>query len=83
MPRASEPRTKPAAAPLGPARQGSIRDANLALLYRLIIEAPTPLSRAALAATTGMTRATASALADALLAAGLVQEVSPPPATGA
>lgn len=83
MPRASEPRIKPAAAPLGPARQGSIRDANLALLYRLIIDAPTPPSRAALAATTGMTRATASALADALLAAGLVKEVSPPPATGA
>ena len=83
MARASDHRPKPTAAPGGPARQGSIRDANLALLYRLIVEAPAPLSRAALAATTGMTRATASALADALLAANLVQEVSPPPATGA
>jgi predicted NBD/HSP70 family sugar kinase len=80
MARASDHRTNPASAP---ARQGSIRDANLALLYRLIVDAPAPLSRAALAATTGMTRATASALADALLAANLVQEVSPPPATGA
>ncbi|NUR59188.1 MAG: hypothetical protein HOV87_11025, partial [Catenulispora sp.] len=79
MARAFDHRPKSTAAPGGPARQGSIRDANLALLYRLIVEAPAPVSRAALAATTGMTRATASALADALLAAHLVQEVSPPP----
>ncbi|WP_344657437.1 ROK family protein [Catenulispora subtropica] len=82
MARVSDHRTHPAAAPT-PARQGTIRDANLALLYRLIVDAPAPVSRAALAAVTGMTRATASALADALLAADLVQEVSPPPATGA
>lgn len=66
-----------------PARQASIRNANLALVYDLILDAPAPLSRAALAAATGVTRATASALADALLDAGLVAEVSPPPATGA
>ncbi|WP_370380616.1 ROK family protein [Catenulispora sp. GAS73] len=66
-----------------PARQASIRNANLALVYRLILDAPAPLSRAALAAATGVTRATASALADALLEAGLIVEVSPPPATGA
>ena len=66
-----------------PARQASIRNANLALVYGLILDAPAPLSRAALAAATGVTRATASALADALLEAGLVAEVSPPPATGA
>ncbi|NUR30001.1 MAG: ROK family protein [Catenulispora sp.] len=88
MARASDHRPQPASPPAAaatpsPARQGSIRDANLALLYRLIVDAPAPLSRAALAATTGMTRATASALADALLAARLVEEVSPPPATGA
>jgi predicted NBD/HSP70 family sugar kinase len=88
MARASDHRPHPAspaaaASAPSPARQGSIRDANLALLYRLIVDAPAPLSRAALSATTGMTRATASALADALLAAGLVAEVSPPPATGA
>ncbi|WP_052442358.1 ROK family protein [Streptacidiphilus neutrinimicus] len=66
-----------------PARQQSIRASNLALAYRLVLDAPTPLSRAALAAATGMTRATAGALADALLAAGLVQEVAPPPASTA
>jgi predicted NBD/HSP70 family sugar kinase len=74
---------QPAAASAAPARQASIRNANLALLYRLILDAPAPISRAALAAATGVTRATASALADALLEAGLVAEVSPPPATGA
>lgn len=67
----------------GPARQRSIRAANLALVYRLILDAPAPLSRAALSGATGMTRATAGALADALLAAGLVDEVSPPPAVTA
>ena len=66
-----------------PARQGSIRAANMALVYRLILDSPTPPSRAALAAATGMTRATAGALVDALLAGGLVAEVSPPPAVGA
>ena len=66
-----------------PARQQSIRAANLALAFRLIRESPTPVSRAALAAATGMTRATTSALADALLASGLAAEVDPPPASGA
>ncbi|WP_052434068.1 ROK family protein [Streptacidiphilus melanogenes] len=66
-----------------PARQQSIRASNLALAYRLVLDAPTPVSRAALAAATGMTRATAGALADALLAAGLVEEVAPPPASTA
>ncbi len=66
-----------------PARQASIRNANLALLYRLILDAPAPISRASLAAATGVTRATASTLADTLLEAGLITEVSPPPATGA
>src|SRR5690349_4394624 len=66
-----------------PARQQSIRAANLALVFRLIRESQTPVSRAALAAATGMTRATASALADSLLASGLATEVDPPPASGA
>ncbi|WP_344664251.1 ROK family protein [Catenulispora yoronensis] len=66
-----------------PARQGTIRETNLALLYRLILDAPAPVSRAALAAATGMTRATASTLADALLAAGLAAAVAPPPAASA
>jgi predicted NBD/HSP70 family sugar kinase len=61
-----------------PARQQSIREANLALVFRHVIDAPTPISRAAISAATGMTRATASALADALIAAGLVDEVDPP-----
>jgi len=66
-----------------PARQRSLRDRNLALLMALIVEAETPLSRAALAARTGLTRATASSLADSLLTLGLIEEVGPPPAAGA
>lgn len=69
--------------PPPPARQGSLRDRNLALVLELIAQAPAPLSRAALAARTGLTRATASALADSLLALGLIEEVGPPPAAGA
>ncbi|MFL6113288.1 MAG: ROK family protein [Catenulispora sp.] len=80
MPRVSKD-TMPVAA--APARQATIRESNLALLYRLIVDAPAPVSRAALAAATGMTRATASALADALLAGGLIAEVAPPPAASA
>src|SRR4051794_31116846 len=81
MPRVSKDRTTPVAA--APAGQATIRESNLALLYRLIVDAPAPVSRAALAAATGMTRATASALADALLAGGLIAEVAPPPAAAA
>jgi len=66
-----------------PARQSSLRDRNLALLMALIVDAEAPLSRAALAGRTGLTRATASSLADSLLELGLIEEVGPPPAAGA
>ncbi|HVK22389.1 MAG TPA: ROK family transcriptional regulator [Actinokineospora sp.] len=62
-----------------PARQQSIREANLALVFGHIVDAPTPVSRAGLSAATGITRATASALVDALINAGLVNEVGPSP----
>ncbi len=42
-----------------------------------------PLSRAAIAAQSGLTRATVSAIVDELIAGGLVTEVSPPPPNGA
>jgi predicted NBD/HSP70 family sugar kinase len=60
-----------------PARQRSLRDHNLALALRLVADAAQPVSRAQIAATTGLTRATASALVEDLLAAGLVEEVAP------
>lgn len=57
-----------------PARQRSLRDHNLGLALRLVSDAPEPLSRAGIAALSGLTRATASTLVDELLSAGLVQE---------
>ncbi|WP_459642471.1 ROK family protein [Kineococcus sp. NUM-3379] len=65
-----------------PARQGSLRDANLALALGLIAAAPEAISRAGIAAATGVTRATASTLVDALVAAGLVTEVGTRPRAG-
>ncbi|MCW2600280.1 MAG: hypothetical protein JWM02_2109 [Frankiales bacterium] len=62
-----------------PARQQSLRDHNLGLALRLVAEAPTPVSRAQIASTTGLTRATASTLVETLLAGGLVREVPLPP----
>lgn len=57
-----------------PARQRSLRDHNLGLALRLIADSPDPLSRAQIAQTTGITRATASALAEELLLGGLLVE---------
>lgn len=69
--------------PGGPARQRSLREANLALALRQVASAAVPASRADIAAATGLTRSTASTLVDALLAAGLIAEVDPVAATGA
>jgi predicted NBD/HSP70 family sugar kinase len=62
-----------------PARQRSLRDHNLGLALRLIADSPDPISRAQIALTTGVTRATASALAEELLAGGLLVEQPLPP----
>ncbi|WP_233188040.1 ROK family transcriptional regulator [Actinomyces qiguomingii] len=64
------------------ARQSSLRTANLALLAGHVFAAPEPVSRAAVAAATGMTRSTASRLADDLVAAGILTELEPSPASG-
>lgn len=56
------------------ARQSSIREANLALATRTVLASPTPLSRAGVAAATGMTRATAARLVDELVAGGILAE---------
>jgi predicted NBD/HSP70 family sugar kinase len=60
-----------------PARQDSLRERNLALVLRQIADAPVPVSRAEVAATTGLTRATVSALVDTLVDSGLVGELEP------
>jgi predicted NBD/HSP70 family sugar kinase len=66
-----------------PVRQASVRAHNLSLVLRLLGASRQPLSRAAVAAQTGLTRATVSALVDDLLAGHLLSEVEPAPRTGA
>ncbi len=65
--------------PLGASaiRQANLREHNLGLVLRLIIDAQVPISRADIAHATGLTRATVSSLADRLLAAHLVSELPP------
>ncbi len=58
-------------------RQANLREHNLGLVLRIIVDATGPRSRADIAATTGLTRATVSSLVDALIEAGLVAELPP------
>lgn len=61
----------------GAARQHTLRHHNLGLVLHHVMAAPVPVSRADVAAATGLTRATVSALVDRLLAARLVAELEP------
>jgi predicted NBD/HSP70 family sugar kinase len=61
------------------ARQSTLRTTNLGLVLRTVCASPDPLSRADVAATTGMTRATAARLADELVTAGLLDELERDP----
>ncbi|SCL66899.1 Sugar kinase of the NBD/HSP70 family, may contain an N-terminal HTH domain [Micromonospora citrea] len=70
-------------APPGAVRQGSLREWNLAVVLGRIAAADRPPSRAELAAGTGLTRATVSAVVEDLLAGRLVREAEPTPRTGA
>ncbi|HEX2773474.1 MAG TPA: MarR family transcriptional regulator, partial [Micromonosporaceae bacterium] len=65
------------------ARPASIREHNLALVLHAIAAAARPPSRADVAAGTGLTRATVSALVDELLAGRLLAEVERAPRAGA
>ncbi|MEV4693871.1 sugar kinase, partial [Micromonospora echinospora] len=67
----------------GAVRQGSLRELNLAVVLRRIAAADRPPSRAGIAAGTGLTRATVSAVVDDLIAGRLVAEAEPEPRTGA
>lgn len=62
-----------------PLRQRTLRDHNLGVALGLIAESATPLSRAQLAVRAGVTRATASTLAEQLIAGGLLTEEALPP----
>ncbi len=59
------------------ARQESLRHHNIGLTLRHVLDAPSPVSRADIAAATGLTRATVSALVDRLIELGLVTELEP------
>ncbi|WP_344128001.1 ROK family transcriptional regulator [Luedemannella flava] len=65
-----------------PVRQHSLREHNLALVLRRVATNPRPLSRADVAAATGLTRATVSTLVDDLVAGGLLAELEPVPRAG-
>jgi predicted NBD/HSP70 family sugar kinase len=64
-------------APARAARQHSLRAHNLSLVLREVLNSSTPISRADVAALTGLTRATVSALVEHLLAARLLRELAP------
>lgn len=64
-----------------PARQPSLREHNLALVLHEVAAAA-PVSRARIAAVTGLTKATVSTLVDALVAGGLLHELGPRVAGG-
>ncbi|MBU2669550.1 ROK family transcriptional regulator [Actinoplanes bogorensis] len=66
-----------------PVRQSSVRAHNLALVLQTVANSANRPSRAAIAAATGLTRATVSALVDDLVAGGLLAELDPAPRTGA
>lgn len=59
------------------ARQESLREHNLALVAREVLSASRPLSRAEVAARTGLNRATVSRLVAELVAGRLIAEDEP------
>ncbi|WBB66767.1 ROK family protein [Micromonospora sp. WMMD812] len=73
----------PASAAAGAVRQGSLRELNLAVVLGRIAVADRPPSRADLAAETGLTRATVSAVVEDLITGRLVTEAEPAPRAGA
>lgn len=59
------------------ARQAGLREHNLSLTLRHVLDAEGPVSRAGIAAATGLARATVSGLVDLLIDAQLVRELEP------
>jgi predicted NBD/HSP70 family sugar kinase len=66
-----------------PVRQSSLRAHNLALVLRQVAATGRPVSRADVAAATGLTRATVSTLVEELVRGQLVAEIGPAPRSGA
>lgn len=65
------------------AGQHTLRERNMALVAQEIFTAPAPISRAAISAHTGLTRATVSALVDLLVDSRIVAELVPAAPKGA
>jgi hypothetical protein len=59
------------------ARQHTLRERNLELVARAVFDSPEPLSRADVATSTGLARATVSTLVDRLVAGRLLVELPP------
>lgn len=59
------------------AGQHSLREQNIALVARAVVDAPTAPSRSDVATATGLTRATVSSLVDRLVEAHIVAELPP------
>jgi predicted NBD/HSP70 family sugar kinase len=70
-------------APAARAGAHSVRAHNLSVALHQVVTAREPVSRAGIAAATGLSRATASRLVDALVAAQLVTELPPRTPVGA
>ena len=71
------PRDRRRGALTRPARQSSLREHNLSLALRYIVDSPVPTTRARVADGTGLTKATVSELVDLLVSARLVTELEP------
>jgi predicted NBD/HSP70 family sugar kinase len=59
------------------ARQDWMREHNLSLALAAVVDSPEPVSRAQLAARTGLSRAAVTGLVDRLVESGLVSELAP------
>src|SRR5689334_14295318 len=63
--------------PAAPLRQDWMREHNLSLALSAVLEAVEPISRAQVAARTGLSRAAVTTLVDRLVETGLVRELAP------
>lgn len=79
MPASASANSRSALSANEPVRQRSLRTHNLGLVLRHVAASTVPVSRADVAAATGLTRATVSTLVDELIAGSLLVEVEPPP----
>ena len=66
-------------APSGVARQEHLREHNLSVALAYVVDAPTPPSRAQLAARTGLARPSVTPLVEQLVRAGMIRELLPLP----